>query len=137
MSSNNDSMQTHRPDEPATGLPPGTQDPTVEHSHSHAIPDDVQTGPTPLDAAVSNSDSRPTAHAEPSTDSAIHGVDDDAGLPSQPGDIQNSTAQAANAPQTGMDDGPLGNEDGLFPNGQTAGEQNLEVDVCRATCACI
>lgn len=127
MSSNNDAMQTHRPDEPATGLHPGTQDPTDEYSHSHAAPADAQTGPAALDAAVSNVESRPAVHAEPSTDSAIHGVDDDAGLPSQFADVQNSTAQVGTAPLTDA------NEDGLFPNGQTADEQNLEVDVCRAT----
>lgn len=41
------------------------------------------------------------------------------------------TAHAASAPipSNGIDDGNIDNGDGLFP-GQTADEQDLEVDVC-------
>lgn len=137
MSSTNDSSQAHRTDTSAIGALLPTQDPTDEPSYGQSATGDSQTEPIALDPAVSNTETRPDTHTEYPTPAAQHGVATGPVSTTQPAEVENNLTGLQAPSQSEDHNAPDGNDAGLYPNGQTADEQNLEVDVCRALCSSV
>jgi hypothetical protein len=138
------------PDEHAaastTGLPPATQPQPVENAVVSAFGHESQPAPTAQDTAGLLPEALPVNHgAAPHNN--LHSSPADADLINQRSETQNGSFQAPTGDEAFAgpeDDQPTGNAPVLYPGGQTADEQNLEVDVrstqrlstnlCLATC---
>jgi len=108
-----------------------TQPQPVGNAIDSAFAHESQTAPT-----AQNTAGEPLNHGTAS-DNNLHSSPADVDLASQPSGAQNVSLQP---PTTGQadagleDDQPMGEPTALYPGGQTADEQNLEVDVCSTQC---
>ena len=124
MSSGQELPEDHAPAS-TTGLAPATQPQPVVNAIDSAFTHESQAAPTAQDTT-----GEPLNHGTTS-DNNLHSSSADVGLTSQPSETQSSSLQAPTGDEAGPDDDQsMENTTALYPNGQTADEQNLEVDVC-------
>lgn len=119
-----------------TGLPPTTQPQPVENAIVSTFGHESQTAPTAQDTAALLPEAPPVNYAT-APDNNLHSSPADADLINQPSGTQNGSLQAPTGDEAFAgpeDDQPMGNAAALYPGGQTADEQNLEVDVCFTQC---
>jgi hypothetical protein len=119
-----------------TGFPPATQPQPVENAILSGFAHESQAVPTAQDTAGLLPESTPVNHGT-ALDNNLHSSPADAELTSQPSEAQNGSLQAPVGDEAlagPEDDQPMGNAPALYPGGQTADEQNLEVDVCFTPC---
>jgi hypothetical protein len=114
-----------------TGLTSGTQPQPVENaidSASHGS----QQAPTAQDTAGL----LPPVNHGTASDNNLHSSPADADLTNQSSETQNGSLQAPAGDEAfdGPEDDQMGNAPALYPGGQTADEQDLEVDVCFTPC---
>lgn len=125
------SEQTLPPDHAGastTGLSSATQPQPVENAIVSAFTDDPLAAQTAQDTTGPLPEAPPVDHGTTS-DNNLHSSPAEDGLTSQPsGSLQAPTRDESLAGPE--DDQPMGNATALYPGGQTADEQNLEVDVC-------
>jgi len=113
-----------------TGLPPTTQPQPVENAIVSTFGHESQTAPTAQDTAALLPEAPPVNYAT-APDNNLHSSPADADLINQPSGTQNGSLQAPTGDEAFAgpeDDQPMGNAAALYPGGQTADEQNLEVD---------
>lgn len=104
---------------------------TDEHTHSLGVTCDDKTAPTTFDTTALISETRSEAAGQYTVQ---HGLHDAIGSTTHSAELANDSYQVQATAATDINDDELmesGNE--LFPGGQTADEQNLEVDVCPAS----
>jgi hypothetical protein len=118
-----------------TGLPPGTQPQPVENPIVSALP---ESQPAPTSQGTTGLlPEAPPVYPGTTSDNNLHSSPADADLTNQPSETQNGALQAPTRDEAfdgPEDDQPMGNAPALYPGGQTADEQDLEVDVCFAPC---
>jgi hypothetical protein len=118
-----------------TGLPPGTQPQPVENPIVSALP---ESQPAPTSQGTTGLlPEAPPVYPGTTSDNNLHSSPADADLTNQPSETQNGALQAPTRDEAfdgPEDDQPMGNAPALYPGGQTADEQNLEVDVCLTQC---
>jgi hypothetical protein len=115
-----------------TGLPPATQPQPVENAIVSAFGHESQTARTAQDT-VGLLPEAPPVNQGTVPDNNLQSSPADADLTDQPFETQNGSLLAPTGDEAFAgpeDDQPMGNTTALYPGGQTADEQNLEVDVC-------
>ena len=118
-----------------TGFPPGTQPQPVENAIVSALPES-EPAPTSQGTADLLPEAPPVYHGTTS-DNNLHNSPADADLTNRSSETQNGSFQAPTRDEAfdgPEDDQPMANAPALYPGGQTADEQNLEVDVCFTQC---